>query len=175
MLPNEAHWKRPSLLWDNTSPMLVVSHRRFGESSGDIFKDQKVLGLIYPWRWDRYFSQNIGKPSSSLRLATIQERDGLNYIAAETGNVAIYTANKAEDSAEMLVQMYKTERLNIVDYRNVITLTIEAAYSWKSLSPFATVMLSCTVKSRHVVTQIHKAGSAVPTDLSVCVFYSRKN
>jgi len=53
----------------------------------------------------------------------------LNYIAAETGNVAIYTANKAEDSAEMLVQMYKTERLNIVDYRNVITLTIEAAYS----------------------------------------------
>jgi len=53
----------------------------------------------------------------------------LNYTAAETGNVHIYTANKAQGSTEMLVHMYKTERLNIVDYRNIITLTTEAAYS----------------------------------------------
>jgi hypothetical protein len=36
---------------------------------------------------------------------------------------------KAQGSAETLVQMYETERLNIVDYRNIITLKTEAAYS----------------------------------------------
>jgi hypothetical protein len=53
----------------------------------------------------------------------------LNDAAAETGNVAIYTANKAQGSAETLVHMYKTERLNIIDYHNIITLMIEAANS----------------------------------------------
>ena len=79
-----------------------------GASSSTIFKCQEVLGLIYTWKWDRYISQNVGKPTSSLRLVTIQERNGLNYTAAETGNVAIYSANKAQGSAENMVHMYKT-------------------------------------------------------------------
>jgi hypothetical protein len=51
----------------------------------------------------------------------------LNYTATETGNVAIYSANKAQGSAETLVHMYKTERPNNADYHNIITLTTETA------------------------------------------------
>jgi hypothetical protein len=52
-----------------------------------------------------------------------------------------------------LVHMYKTERLNIIDYHNIITLMIEAANSWKPLSPLARVMLLCTTKS-HKYTRL---------------------